>query len=252
MSAAAWRLEKHLARLKLDQLDAVLDPKCPAQGMVEVYSHGRCLDAAHLLTVDASLFSAGNESSLIECYTRGNDLVSAYEDSSDRPTRIDLLWRAVTPTSAERFVAAVELSVSVRTELLDGRPDLTVQSELAAAETLRLVDADVARYRAEEVLAAAPTLIRPSDGPGCLLFRPPAMEVSYAEMVHPADFQEDELARGKRSSGAGATMQIRHNLFAGKLEKGVILCARVRGVLVPRADDTHIVAACYKSLRGPP
>ena len=242
MSSAAWQLEKHVACLQFDQLGATVDLTRPAQGMVEVQPCGGSLSAAHLLGVTVPSLPAGDATSLIECYVRGKDLVGSYEDSAGGAVRVDVSWRAVSPSPAEKFVAAVELVVSVRTDLLDGQPELAVRSKLVSTETLRLVDADAARYRSADTSPETPTVMQPAEGPGCLLFRVPGMELSYAEMVHPADFQHDELSG---VPGNEATMRISHRLFSERLEKGVILLARVRGVFVPRDEDTHIAAACY-------
>jgi hypothetical protein len=61
-------------------------------------------------------------------------------------------------------------------------------------------------------------------------------------MVHPADFQHDELLRNSVQQQAA---YLRHRLFPEPLEKGVILRARVRGVFVPRDGDTQIAAECF-------
>ena len=84
--------------------------------------------------------------------------------------------------------------------------------------------------------------IGPESGAGCLLFRLPDVDLSYVEMVHPADFQHDELSPGRPGGGA---LRIAHRLFRTSLEKGVILRARVRGVFVNRRDDAEAAAECY-------
>ena len=94
---------------------------------------------------------------------------------------------------------------------------------------------------------AAPTTIRPDSGAGCVLFRMPGFDLSYVEMVHPADFQCDECVRNE-SNGDVAGMA--HRLFRTNLEKGVILRARVRGVFSNRSDDMKIAAQCYAAFAG--
>jgi hypothetical protein len=47
--------------------------------------------------------------------------------------------------------------------------------------------------------------------------------------------------------------RLRHRLFVSRLEKGVILRARVRGVLVIREDDCSLAAAAYhRFVKSPP
>ena len=41
------------------------------------------------------------------------------------------------------------------------------------------------------------------------------------------------------------TLRVSHQLFSERLEKGVILRARLRGVFLPRQRDTRVAAACY-------
>ena len=48
---------------------------------------------------------------------------------------MDAVWRALRGGPAEAFLAAVDLIVSVRTELLDSRPEVVVQSVLPVAVT---------------------------------------------------------------------------------------------------------------------
>ena len=48
-------------------------------------------------------------------------------------------------------------------------------------------------------------------------------------MVHPADFAGSELTQAEAPGGQVA---IRHRLFVQRLEKGVLLRARVRGMFV--------------------
>jgi hypothetical protein len=133
------------------------------------------------------------------------------------------------------------LIVSVRTELLDSRPELTVRSELAPTEMLRLVDTEAARFEPCRRESCSPLGVRRGD-PGCFAFRLPDVPFTYAEMGHPADCFGAIVA----ATGAGAeSVEVRYRLFAERLEKGVILRARVRGVVVDRADDLRRVAACY-------
>ncbi len=87
----------------------------------------------------------------------------------------------------------------------------------------------------------------PDSGTGCLLFRMPDLDLSYVEMVHPADFQYDEL---RRDESGGDVACITHRLFRTNLEKGVILRARVRGIFLKRSADMEIAAQCYAAFAG--
>jgi hypothetical protein len=180
-----------------------------------------------------------------DCYCRGAALIVGYPEWGDRPVRVDASWRALPPAAdGSEAAAAVELVVSMRTELLESQPRLAVHSRLPAGEVFRLADAARGQFerlglaKGQTVLAAAG-----ESGPaGCWLFRFPGHQVSYAEMVHPADFQGSELGFAAEKPPA---VEVRHRLFVEHLEKGVILRARVRGALLPRQEDAALAAAVY-------
>jgi hypothetical protein len=169
-------------------------------------------------------------------------MIVAYEESSRSPVRVDAVWRAVAPAAAANSLAAVDLIVSVRTHLLDTHPNLAVESVVPASDVFRLSASQSAVCEPLGLADKGPIAIDPDRGAGCLLFRLPGDLVSYAEMVHPADFQHDELSRGVSGD---RTLHIAHRLFRTSLEKGVILRARVRGIFVDRRDDARAAAACY-------
>jgi hypothetical protein len=69
-------------------------------------------------------------------------------------------------------------------------------------------------------------------------------------MVQPADGRESRWEGWL--AGADYRFELRHDLFAQRLEKGVILRARVLGILLDRADDKAAVLAHWNSfLREP-
>jgi len=55
-------------------------------------------------------------------------------ETRERPLRIDVVWRAVEPVLDDDFLAAVDLLVSVRTELLDARPRSSSRASFPRAE----------------------------------------------------------------------------------------------------------------------
>lgn len=241
-SSPVWQLQKYVARLQLDELGARVDLARPAGGLFDVRAAGMMFPEARFLGIDMPSFTPGDAESLAERHARGPDLVAAYEQSPSWPVWTGVLWRAVAAAGPHGFPAAIELWVSVTTELLDSRPGLAVQTVLPAAEVLRLVDPDSARFEPCTPTPDSARRVEPGGGPGCLVFRPAGSDVSYAEMVHPADFRISELSR---STDPSAAVQVRHRLFCEPLEKGVILRARVRGTFLPRNDDTETAAECY-------
>jgi hypothetical protein len=240
MHSAPWQFEKSSAALHLGALSANLASSQPDDGLTNVIVGENPLAQARLLGI--ALGQVIEAADAVECYVRGADMIVVYEESSRWPVRVDAVWRAVAATAPAEVLAAVDLIVSVRTHLLDMRPDLAVESIVPAGDVFRLSDS---RSAACEPLALAdqrPTVLSPATGPGCFLFRFPDAQFSYIEMVHPDDFEHDEI--GRRDTGDGS-LRATHRLFRASLEKGVILRARVRGVFVDRRDDARTAAACY-------
>ena len=207
---------------------------------------GQAFSAARLLGIVAAPTVVAAGVSPTEHYVRSTDLIVAYEEF-EGPVRVDCLWRATEPATDDRFLAAIDLVISVRARTLDSHPELAVASVVPASEALRLQGVEPDGWKPQRMPTGAPLAIMPDDGPGCLLFRLPGAELSYAEMVHPADFRYDEVARDE---SGGDLARIAHRLFQTHLEKGVILRGRVRGIFLPRDGDTEIAARCYAAFAG--
>jgi hypothetical protein len=244
MHGEEWQLKGRTAVLRLGGLSAAIATLRPGDGLVNLVAGGQQLAAPRLLGVVLGQAPDSPVADSIEDYVRGTDLVVAYDASSRRPLRVDVVWRAIAPTTSGNFLAAVDLIVSVRTHLLDIHPEVAVQSVVPSNEALRLRTHREATWEPLEVPDSAATVISPESGVGCLLFRLPNVDWSYVEMVHPADFQRDEISRGEPGDG---TLRVAHQLFRMSLEKGVILRARVRGVFVKRRDDAQAALECYES-----
>jgi hypothetical protein len=241
---SAWRLCGEHAQLLRPNVRAAVDLAQPGVGVHAIALSDISLTGWSLLGMDAPGLIASAAQSLIEAYTRGADLVAVYGPSTPWPVRVDALWRVLEPASSEAeslFLAGVELVVSVRTEALDSRPELAVQGSVPTDQVRRLVDPDVGRFERCAPASGASRLLTPDGGPGCLLCSTASPELSYVEMVHPADFRQSRLSAG----ADGGPVSIRHRLFAEPLEKGVILRARVRGLFVHRDGDSRRAAECY-------
>jgi hypothetical protein len=236
MSCFDWQLEQHTARGCLGHLHAVLDLAEPSHGLCHVRVGSRDVPGAALLGV--GLPSAATA---IDCTIRAGDLAASYRPAS-LPIQVDALWRAIVTDGDDAVMAVVELVVSVRTEQLESQPELTVRSILPCDEVLHLAAAPDVSFTTAGV-GDWPLAIEPDDGVSCLLYRLPGSELSYAEMVHPADFRQDRVERSLEEPLS--FVKVTHRLFPEPLEKGVILRARVRGALLPRKDDVRLAAASF-------
>ncbi len=120
----------------------------------------------------------------------------------------------------------------MQTSLLASNPRVSLASRWPTAEVCLPTAAGnwVAAGAAETDVSA--------DLPGVFLFRPPAAEFTYAEIIFPTDFC------GATASGG----VLRYQLFPDSLEKGVIRRARLQGVWLPREDDEALAMACHERL----
>src|SRR3989304_2022480 len=249
MHETLGRLHQHNAYLEASQVRATLSWQNPSGGLTDLCWGNTKIPGAGLLGLKMApdfLTSAGLKS---EGYCRGVDLIAAYEQSQTLPGRVDALWRMVNPQPGDTFLSALDLIVSVRTYLLESRPEIAVESRLPAVELMRLADTERAEFTKLSGQSAKPLILSSEDGPGCVLFRTPDSEISYAEMVHPIDFQKDEL---QADSSGGKSRLLKHRLFTVPLEKGVMLRCRVRGAFLNRRGDTTADAACYRSFAARP
>ncbi len=216
-----WRLQAHRASLESGEFRAEIDLAMPALGL-RVAAARSPAPVGSLLGIGLPPDSATAGHRCAEATIRGQDLLAAYEPTAGWPIHVDALWRALWPSPDDRFLAGIDLVVSVRTDLLDVRPRLAVQSAVAAT--------------------AEPLLLDRGGRAGCVLLRTTVEGLSYAEMVHPGDFQENQWQAATRRDDAGAIV---HCLSLERLERGVIVRAWVRGLLLARSDDASIAAACY-------
>jgi hypothetical protein len=240
MTPPLWQLDRHHARLELAQFEGTIDLSRPGEGLGTLRFQRRRLADARLLGIAIPSFPAGDADSVVECYVRSTDLVAVYRESEDWPVQVEARWRAGSRSTPDGPMTTVELAVSVHTALLDSEPEFSVHSVLPTEGVWRLVDQSTARF--ELLDPHGPARIHPDDGPGCLLFRLPESTLSYVEMVHPADFLEDRLEGGTESE---PTVLVHHRLFGGRLEKGVILRARVCGAFLAGDGDLRSAAACF-------
>ncbi len=235
---SCWTLDNNHARLATSHVTAALDLSTKRPSLTNVAYNRIAVNGASLLGLALEENSLAPASHPEDVYVRGSDLVTTWPAEGDRPLRVQAYWRSIANVELSE-VAIVELQVSVNTPSWDSDPRQTVTGRVPAGELLQLTDSESAVF---EPLSIPRDGVKISDQPACFLVRPTHANYSYAEMVHPADFCGSEL--GTSSDGVSLT----HRLFAARLEKGVILRARVRGALLPRRDDERLAAAVYAAL----
>lgn len=230
-----WKLNPPRAQCEHSGLKATLDLRSPHKGL-------QLAEGCQVLGVRC----LGDE--LLEpsdCYQRGADLVATYPHRPEFPVRVQIYWRVVSPEQLPPHAAGIDLQVSVQTPLLAACPRVTASSELRTSGACRLLDESLGRFvPLDPVGAGSPNAGQPR--PGCTLVRGAALDGrSYVEMVHP----QDDSSNAAEWSGQQPTKQLRlsHTLFADSLEKGVILRARLRGILLPQSGDEAAALNAYAS-----
>ena len=248
MHAAPWTLEDHIARLGAVDLSATLNVRRPWAGLTELQYRNRPLGKLRILQVVAP-FQPATDESRVEEYIRANDLVATYPQTDQRNVRAQLYWRHLSlPRQAPR-AHGCDLIVSLQTSLLDSSPGLSTASELPVVETLRMRDKDGIQFTELCANTATPVTLDRDSGTSLVLCRLPTHEVSYAEMVHPSDFQS---IRFRSVNGDERRVEISFHASAGQLEKGVIRRIRIRGIFLPREGDQTLAAECYADLKSAP
>ncbi len=97
---------------------------------------GRPVDGASLLGVELPDDVTGPDAA-VDVHVRSADLVASYAPSRGWPYGAQIYWRVWIPEQAA-VLAAVELIVSVQTNLLDSHPRLMARSWLPECDVLRL------------------------------------------------------------------------------------------------------------------
>ncbi|NLX94606.1 MAG: hypothetical protein GXY83_00375 [Rhodopirellula sp.] len=242
MSASTWQLDHHRAQLRRGSLSATLDLSAPNRGLFDIRGGPPQLETAEILAlrVPACHFVGGNLPQ--DAFVRGSELVAEYSDGTAWPIAVNARW--ICGSDSDPGLTAVwDLIVSVHTEQLDSRPALAVVSAVACCQTLRLMERESGRFSAlPAALATQP--FAPASGEGCILLRLPNSLFSYVEMVHPLDFHCGEVCL--EGEGAACRATVVNHLFPETLEKGVVLRARVRAVLLPCEDDCRLAADAYR------
>jgi hypothetical protein len=244
MTNLNWQLSGTVASLESNGCSIAIDLCKPGHGVRIVGEKHEAASALHILgfAYDAS---HSFDLSRLDAYSRERDLVAVYEEAAPKHLRAQAYWRCLKPEEffpddASRVVLAFDMILSVNTSRLEIDPQVAVRStvgegaeligsRLPATENL----ADPSAARNELIPAAA----KPATN--TVLARLPGGKLSYLEMVHPVDACESWTVTGT------ANTEINHLLFQRKLEKGVILKARVRAAIIDRQADEEVALNAY-------
>ena len=279
-----WRFEKTKAILQNASWTLEIDVESPTAGLGDLGVSGHGPEqapffsriGARLLQIQSPDPDSIGRPVCESVYVRGADLVVSYRMSKTPAIRWQVYWREL--ACGDNSLGGIELILSVQTDLLDSDPRLWVGSRVPAVEMLQILPEnsppaqpidigrgcdkmglapsrhredteDSVRGEVPVPISSQPRSVENSafvslEPPGVLLVRPPQVSFSYVELIHPADFSALEVS----SDGADPPVLVsRFHLFDEHLEKGVIRRGRLRGLILPRADDIALATACYHS-----
>ena len=242
MPSQFWQADNNRMRLRMDRFVALVDPCDPAKGVHDLLVDQQAIGHGQFLQIDLPFLSLPGTGTNCDCYIRGGDLVATYPEQAPAGVRAQIYWRATShPVAAA--LAAIELVASVQTSRLDSCPTITTRSEMIARVAFQLVSLERGTFAD---LMAKPDHSASSDAPDapqCYLFRLSSTKYSYVEMVHPADAYQTSWDGWLQ--GLDFRLQLSHRLFPDRLEKGVILRARVLGVVLDRDGDQDAAVQHY-------
>jgi hypothetical protein len=233
-----WTLTDQQAHLTTRKLSAVFDLCNPKQGWQTIVFGQETL--RELKPVQVTAHPPVSQETIIESYIRGDDLVTTYAQLPERTVRPQLHFRDLA-ASLEDSCAGVEMVVAVQTSLLDSDPTFSLVTEVNSKEVYGLKhdeDWDAVDTGSEREIAAELFT-------GGFVFRLADCDVSYAELVFPADFQ------GARLTG-GEAARLSYQIFPEFLEKGVIRKGRIWSVLLPQQGDLEAVKSIYQQMQIAP
>jgi hypothetical protein len=248
MTVPRWQLENDVARLRFPRVQAELALTAPDGGLGRISCAGSPIDGLRLLALTSPAARKTSSARLVESFARGGDLIARYADWPEVAMQAQLTWRTASPFFAN-VLAAIELVVSVETSLLDSCPTMAIVTHVPAQAGLNLP------VRGSEAFAEIDRGQVPAGtaATGCYLFRLDNPRSSLVQAVHPVDAPTNRLEPLPDSTGGETNNYLlRHELFAARLEKGVILRARVLAALIERESDEAAAKALYDAFLDQP
>jgi hypothetical protein len=248
MTASWWQLDGNVAQLADSTCSATIDVAHPADGLRLCLKSKSAASEIQVLSFtfgERPLFDA----SRIDAYVRGSDLVATYDETPPHHVRTQAYWRRIEPAEfcadhAVRIVIGFELILSVNTSLLDSDPQATIGSVVSPiADVFELRSSNDRNLIVTKAKAPANSNLQTGGSTDGFIARLAHEHLSYVELLHPADFG---TSTATVADGTTPCLQIAHHLFRQRLEKGVILRARVRGGLVEQSHDEAIAAAAFR------
>ena len=197
-----------------------------------------------MLGVCVPEFTESAQEAILEQFKHEDRLTVRYAGTEAWPVWTEVTWGVY--ETRDRPGLNLDLNVSVRTSQPSCRPELVAQSFLPKSDCFAIKDTQSLPI---QLVSDVPHTMTRADAAGCVLFRPADADWSLVEMVHPLDFEHDELSHDPEHPDH---TRLSHRLFTHPLEKGVLLRARLRAIVIDRADDLATAAMRYAEFTHEP
>ena len=237
-----WRIEGHLAQWQSGQLEAALDTSRPDLGLSRIRCGSARLEGLSVLQMHLVSSSSDECRPVEDCYVRGPDLIVTYAATEARPTRPQVYWRVIDEPAVADIVMLQGI-ISNQTETRDIDPSVCASCDVPGATWLchenRESPEESSKYCFRPVSMEHPFRVPiPVPPGGCaLLARLADSEWTFGQILLPSDLTRAELI-GNRSD---RTSRICLELFADRLEKGVLRRVRASTILVDRRRDESVI-----------
>ncbi|MCA9158631.1 MAG: hypothetical protein KDA72_09905 [Planctomycetales bacterium] len=182
-----------------------------------------------------------------EVYSREGDLIVRYRQSPADTFAYQLDWQLLPATAP--FVAAVELWLSVQTDLLDTEPELEIACSARSGQHWQVFEH---RQLSEPDSASQKDSAAVARGPAALLCSPLA-ENANVDSAHSGLWliEPSDQCNTRRCTKDDQTTQ-RLRLFGHFMEKGVIRRARMRFLLAAGSVSAEHISHAYRELADSP
>ncbi len=269
-----WKLSGGVAKLAAGNFSAAVTVDRPGLGIHEIAWAGQPLGVIRnwLAFKEVGPGPADRQREIEDVYVRGRDLVAVYAESKQHPLRYVVYWRSLGEADLCGAAGGLDVVVSVQTSVLDAKPAVFLSSQYGvergwtntppqrrwnpiAFET-RTDRPDREHLVASGLERNAQAVASPDD---TFLFDLAQAPWSCGEMIHPSDRIASDANvidfPGVPPLGADSTQwdpetenlrvaMSSHHVLGVQLEKGVLVRARLRGVLARREGAREVVAAC--------
>lgn len=229
--AVQWRLDGAAAQLQCGPLSGRVRLDRLAAGFGDKTWQRQPCDRFAVLQIAAPLAETAPQPEPAESYIRGSDLVATWPRVPPATVAPQIYWRAGFDEGMS--AARVEVVLSMHTDLLDSRPQSAIHSVGFQCELYHAAELRESAF--ERLSAGSPDSFDASQSATHLfVLRNDELKLSYAEMVHPGDFDVVQIDTQGAPLGV---YRIQSRLFPERLEKGVIRRGRISGWFLPAEND---------------